>query len=73
MLEVEQNSRDPGVVSQPHCLRSQARRLRGHRVADAMRENSEEISSDRSMKGILQPRRELLDVRPSRHAWHLGP
>jgi len=68
-LGAKQNSRDSGVVVQPHLLWSQPCPLCGHRVADATREKNKGISSDHVMRGILRPRHELLDFRPSMHAW----
>ena len=72
-LGIEQKSRDSGAIIQPYRLCSQLCPLRGHQVADATREDNKGINSDRSMKGIPQPRHELLDFRPSRRVWHLGP
>lgn len=72
-LGVEQKSRDFGAIVQPYRLWSQVCPLCGCQVADATRENDKGIISGRSMRGILQPRHELLIFRPNRRAWRLEP
>ena len=72
-LGIEQKSRDSGAIVQPYRLWSQLCPLRGHQVADATRENDKGIILGRSMRGIFQPRHELLIFRPSRRAWYLEP